>query len=55
MSKLEVEILLVEDNPDDLELSLHVLRQEKLANQVAGVRSHSWNERVPPCLERNGR
>ncbi|MCL4522570.1 MAG: response regulator [Acidobacteria bacterium] len=38
MSKNEVEILLVEDNPDDLELALHALRQEKLANQVAIAR-----------------
>lgn len=29
-----VEILLVEDNPDDVELTLHALRQEKLANTV---------------------
>lgn len=29
-----VEILLVEDNPDDLELGLHALRKENLANQI---------------------
>jgi CheY-like chemotaxis protein len=34
MSNKEVEILLVEDNPDDVELALHALRQEKLANRV---------------------
>lgn len=38
MASKEVEILLVEDNPDDLELALHALRQEKLANQVAIAR-----------------
>lgn len=32
------EILLVEDNPDDVELTLHSLRQEKLANQIAVAR-----------------
>lgn len=32
------EILLVEDNPDDVELTLHALRQEKLANQIAVAR-----------------
>ena len=34
MKNQEVEILLVEDNPDDMELALHALRQEKLANRV---------------------
>ncbi len=38
MANKEVEILLVEDNPDDVELALHALRQEKLANQVAVAR-----------------
>jgi CheY-like chemotaxis protein len=33
-----VEILLVEDNPDDVELTLHALRQEKLANTVEVAR-----------------
>jgi CheY-like chemotaxis protein len=28
------DILLVEDNPDDVELTLHALRQEKLANHI---------------------
>jgi len=32
------EILLVEDNVDDVELTLHALRQEKLANQIAVAR-----------------
>ena len=30
----QVEILLVEDNPDDLELTLHALRSDKLANKI---------------------
>jgi two-component system, response regulator len=34
MSQNEVEILLVEDNPDDVELTLHALRKENLANNI---------------------
>lgn len=34
----EVDILLVEDNPDDLELTLHALRRENLANNIFAVR-----------------
>ena len=34
MSQNNVEILLVEDNPDDVELTLHALRKEMLANQI---------------------
>ena len=30
-----VDILLVEDNPDDLELALHALRKHKLANNIS--------------------
>src|SRR3990167_3252000 len=30
----EVEILLVEDNPDDVELAIHALRRENLANRI---------------------
>ncbi len=37
MSKA-VEILLVEDNPEDVELTLHALRQEKLANSIQVAR-----------------
>ncbi len=33
-----VEILLVEDNPDDVELTLHALRKYNLANAIAVVR-----------------
>jgi CheY-like chemotaxis protein len=34
MTTRQVEILLVEDNPDDVELTLHALRNEKLANSI---------------------
>ena len=34
MSADEVDILLVEDNPDDVELALHALRKEHLANNI---------------------
>lgn len=33
-----VELLLVEDNPDDGELTLHVLKKHKLTNQIKVVR-----------------
>jgi len=33
-----VDILLVEDNPDDVELALHALRQARLANNIFVVR-----------------
>jgi len=32
--KSEVDILVVEDNPDDLDLTLHVLRKHSLANKL---------------------
>jgi len=38
MNQRVVEILLVEDNPDDVELTLHALRREKLANTVQVAR-----------------
>jgi CheY-like chemotaxis protein len=34
----EIEILLVEDNPDDLELALYALRANKLANKIEVAR-----------------
>ena len=34
----EIEILLVEDNPNDAELALHTLRQHHLANQIVHVK-----------------
>jgi two-component system, response regulator len=38
MNEKQVEILLVEDNKDDVELTLHALRKENLANQIHVVR-----------------
>ncbi|HZC81167.1 MAG TPA: response regulator [Nitrospiraceae bacterium] len=38
MSERHVEILLVEDNPDDVELTLHAFRKHNLANCVHVVR-----------------
>lgn len=35
---VEVDILLVEDNQDDVELTLHALRREHLANNIHTVR-----------------
>jgi two-component system, response regulator len=34
MTQRQIEILLVEDNPDDAELTLHALRKENLANNI---------------------
>ena len=34
MSEQQIEILLVEDNQDDIELTLHALRKENLANRI---------------------
>ena len=33
-----MEILLVEDNPDDVELTLHALKKHKLVNRIQVVR-----------------
>ena len=38
MKSDEVDILLVEDNQDDVDLALHALRREKLANSIFVVR-----------------
>src|SRR5262249_54750058 len=38
MPSQEVEILLVEDNPIDLELALHAIRPNKLANRIEVAR-----------------
>lgn len=38
MSTAEVEILLVEDNPSDIELTLHALRKEKLKANIQVAR-----------------
>jgi len=34
----EIDILLVEDNPDDLEMTMHALREGKVANRIQIVR-----------------
>ncbi len=39
MADPEVEILLVEDDPDDVELTLHVLQANKIANRIDVVRN----------------
>ncbi|WP_040667400.1 response regulator [Nitrolancea hollandica] len=39
MSEPYVEILLVEDNPHDLELTMHALRQHQLANRIHVARN----------------
>src|ERR1700733_2384405 len=38
MNSAELDILLVEDNQDDMDLALHALRREKLANNIFVVR-----------------
>jgi CheY-like chemotaxis protein len=48
----EIEILLVEDNPDDLELALHALRSNKLANKIEVARD---GEEALDYFSRRGR
>ena len=38
MKSSEVDILLVEDSQDDMDLTLHALRRENLANNIFAVR-----------------
>jgi two-component system response regulator len=38
MNSTELDILLVEDNQDDVDMALHALRKEKLANRIFVVR-----------------
>ena len=38
MNSRELDILLVEDNEDDMDLALHALRREKVANSIFVVR-----------------
>ena len=38
MDKVAIEILLVEDNPMDIELTLHALRRENLGNHIVVAR-----------------
>jgi CheY-like chemotaxis protein len=57
MIRQEVEILLVKDNLDDVELTLHALHQERLANYIEVARD---GEEAPdflfcrsPCAQRS--
>ncbi|HEX6803951.1 MAG TPA: response regulator [Terriglobales bacterium] len=52
MSSREVDILLVEDNKDDLELTLHALRKERLANRIQIARD--GEEAIDFLFCRNG-
>ena len=47
MIRQDVEILLVEDNADDVELTLHALHQERLANHIEVARD---GEEAPDFL-----
>lgn len=38
MTERPLDILLVEDNPDDLELTIHALRENRLANRIEVAR-----------------
>lgn len=38
MEASQIEILLVEDNPDDVELTLHALQEQNLSNRIEVVR-----------------
>jgi two-component system response regulator len=38
MNAAELDILLVEDNQDDMDLALHALKREKLANRIVVAR-----------------
>jgi CheY-like chemotaxis protein len=51
MNEAQIEILLVEDNPDDLELTLHALRKENLADNIHVARD---GEEALEFLFRNG-
>lgn len=47
MHSHEIDILLVEDNEEDVELTLHALRKERLANRIEVVRD---GEEAPDFL-----
>jgi two-component system response regulator len=38
MNEQQIEVLLVEDNPDDVELTLHAFKAHKIANRIHVVR-----------------
>lgn len=50
-AKDEVEILLVEDNPNDIELTLHTLRRDNLANRIHVA--HDGEEALDFLFRRN--
>ena len=41
MQSSEVDILLVEDSQDDMDLALHALRRENLANNISSCETAS--------------
>jgi two-component system response regulator len=53
-----VEILLVEDNPDDVELALHAFRRSKITNEIRVVRDGeealAYLFRTGPFADRTG-
>ena len=52
----EIEILLVEDNPADAELTMRALRRNNLANQVVqDVRAHMGDKVYETIIPRNVR
>src|SRR5271157_1611826 len=57
MSEQALELLLVEDNPDDVELTLHIFKKYKLANNIKVVRDGAealdfllGSAASPPCF-----
>lgn len=52
MNLEELDLLLVEDNQDDVDLAIHALRREKLANRILVVRD---GEEALDCLFCRGR
>ena len=52
MLKKDVEILLVEDNPNDVKLALHAFQKHRLANQVHVVRDGAEALEFVFCTDR---
>lgn len=52
--KRAVEILLVEDDPDDIDLTLHALREHKLANRIHVVQDGEQALNFLFCREKYG-
>ena len=55
MHKSEAEILLVEDNPADCELTLHALRSENLCNHIHVARDGEEADGWPSGSSSRGR